>query len=205
MLPACCGLLCACAGIGSCPSGFQIRGGRPAQGPSKSRFKGAFSVAGGYAVTGCAVGPYSLFGLAGIPTAHPVLVRSSRLVLACRCSFSCFSVRPATLANLSVGQVLGAVSVLQCSVPPAQAWRVPLLCIQRHQGVPTIFACACWWHCAAQLGGVVTAGDFAGYRLDTAREIPADVRPRGIGGRARCGPRCAADFRADCCADYSPL
>jgi len=81
--------------------------------------------------------------------------------------------------------VLGAVAVLHRSVPPAQAWRVPLLCIQRQQGVSTILAFACWWHCAAQLGGVVTALVF----VDTAREIPADVRPRGIGGRARCGAR----------------
>ena len=62
------------------------------------------------------------------------------------------------------------MSVLQCSVPTAQAWRVPLLCIQRQQGVSTILACGCAWHVAAQLCGVVTAGDFAGYR---ARWTPA--------------------------------
>ena len=83
------------------------------------------------------------------------------------------------------------MAVLHCSVPPVQAWRVPLLCIQRQQGVSTILACACWWHCAAQICETVTALCFVDTGLDTgARWIPADVRPResavaldvGLGG-----------------------
>ena len=125
----------------------------------------------GYAVTaGCALGPCSLARLAGTPPPHADLVRGACFDLARGSSFSCFGVRPATLANLSFELVLGAVAVLHRSVPPAQAWRVPLLCIQRQQGVSTILACGCAWHVAAQLCGVVTAGDFAGYR---ARWTPA--------------------------------
>ena len=125
------------------PDGFQIRGG--------------YSVTGLLRTVGCVMGPCSLARLAGIPTPHPARVRGSCFDLAGRSSFSCFGVRPATLANLSFELVLGAVAVLQCSVPSAQAWRVPLLCIQRQQGVSTILACAFIWHCAAQLCETVTA------------------------------------------------
>ena len=55
----------------------------------------------GYAVTGCALGLCSLARLAGIPTPHPARVRGSCFDLARGSSFSCFGVRPATLANLS--------------------------------------------------------------------------------------------------------
>lgn len=91
-------------------------------------------MAGGYAVTGCAVGPYSLFGLAGIPTAHPVLVRSSRLVLAGRSSFSCFSVRPATLANLSVEGV-SAGNAQDLRLDETHVEVVPILRVFRGSGL----------------------------------------------------------------------
>ena len=141
------------------PHGFHVRGG--------------YSVTGLLRIVGCVMGPCSLARLAGTLPPHADLVRGACFDLARGSSFSCFGVRPATLANLSFELVLGAVSMLQCSVPPAQAFRVPLLCIQRQQGMSTILACACWWHCAAQLCETVTALCFVDTGLDTAREIPA--------------------------------
>ena len=69
------------------PDGFQIRGG--------------YSVTGLLRTVGCVMGPCSLARLAGTLPPHADLVRGSCFDLTRGSSFSCFGVRPATLANLS--------------------------------------------------------------------------------------------------------
>ena len=73
------------------PDGFQIRGG--------------YSVTGLLRTVGCVMGPCSLARLAGTLPPHADLVRGSCFDLTRGSSFSCFGVRPATLANLSVEEV----------------------------------------------------------------------------------------------------